>query len=145
MKKLISILSFVFVAGLFSVSAQCCDGATADNSADSKVACAENQKSSEVKAYYFHGTYRCATCNAVEDVTKAYIKDVYGDKVPFQSLNIEDDASKSLVEKYKITGQTLLIVKGEKTVNLTNDAFLNARTKPEKLEGKIKTTIDSMM
>jgi len=77
-------------------------------------------------------------------VSKSYIKDTYGNKVPFQSINIENDASKSLVKKYKITGQALLIVKGEKVVNLTNDAFLNVRTKPEKLKAKIKTTIDSL-
>jgi len=37
-----------------------------------------------------------------------------------------------------------LILKGDKAVDLTNFAFMNARTKPEKLKAKIKDTIDKM-
>ncbi|MFA6677257.1 MAG: nitrophenyl compound nitroreductase subunit ArsF family protein [Bacteroidales bacterium] len=143
MKKLIITLTLSLLVGVISVSAQCCDSNTAAKSNTTKVD-SDNQNNNAVKAYYFHRTYRCATCTAVENVSKSYIKDTYGNKVPFQSINIENDASKSLVKKYKITGQALLIVKGEKVVNLTNDAFLNVRTKPEKLKAKIKTTIDSL-
>jgi hypothetical protein len=52
---------------------------------------------------------------------------------------------KSLIEKYKVGGQTLLIIKGDKVVNITNDAFMNARTNPDKLKAKIKLTVDSMI
>ena len=145
MKKLISTLSFILFMGVVAVSAQCCKGATADNSTSSKVACAENQKSSEVKTYYFHATRRCATCEAVEAVSKEAIKKYYGDKVTFESINREENKDNPMIEKYKISGQTLLIIKGDKVVNLTNDAFMNARTNPDKFKSKLKSTIDSMM
>ena len=145
MKKLISTLSILLFIGVVAVSAQCCKGATANNSSSAKVTCDENQKISEVKVYYFHATRRCATCEAVEAVSKEAVKEYYGDKVVFQSINREEEVEKALVSKYKISGTSLLIVKGDKMVNLTNDAFLNARSNPDKLKSKLKATVDSMM
>jgi hypothetical protein len=147
MKTLISTLSLIFFVGVIGVTAQCCNGTTADNSTSAKATacCADNQKSSEVKAYYFHSTRRCVTCQAVEAVSKEAIKEYYGDKVTFESINGDEKENNALLEKYKITGTALLIVNGTKTVNMTNDAFLNARTNPDKLKSKLKSTIDSMM
>jgi len=145
MRKIVSILSLLLIAGLISVSAQCCSTSAADNSADSNVSTAESKKVNEVKVYYFHSTRRCATCQAVEDVSKEAINEYYGDKVSFTSVNRDNKEVQSLLKKYNVSGQTLLIVNGNKKVNLTNDAFLNARTNPDKLKSKIKTTIDSML
>ncbi|MCK5820465.1 MAG: thioredoxin family protein [Bacteroidales bacterium] len=102
-------------------------------------------KSKEVTVYYFHATGRCATCKAVEAVTQKALKELYGDKVAFTSINREKDKENPLVKKYKINGQTLLVVEGENVVNLTTEAFLNARKKPKKLESKLKLTIDKML
>jgi len=143
MKRAISILSFVFAIGVLSANAQCCNKPKPGCESTTSVT-TPNQSKTEVQAYYFHATRRCATCQAVESVTKDAIKEYYGDKVSFQSLNIEDDINKSLIEKYKISGQTLIIIKGDKVVDLTNDAFMNARTNPDKLKAKIKSTIDSI-
>ncbi|WP_372754997.1 nitrophenyl compound nitroreductase subunit ArsF family protein [Labilibaculum sp.] len=146
MKKLISTLSFILFMGIVAVSAQCCGGTTtANTSSCTKTTCSENQKSAEVKAYYFHASRRCATCQAVEAVSKEAIKEYYGDKVTFKSINREEATNKSLVEQYKISGTALLIINGDEMVNLTNDAFLNARNNPDKLKSKLKSTIDSMM
>ena len=73
------------------------------------------------------------------------IKEYYGNKVSFVIINREEEKNNLLIKKHKISGQTLLIICGEKVVNLTNEAFLNARTNPDKLKIKIKSTIDSMM
>ncbi|MFA8434045.1 MAG: nitrophenyl compound nitroreductase subunit ArsF family protein [Marinifilaceae bacterium] len=144
MKKIISFLSLVLLVGATAVSAQCCSGKSAQNTKKQKASCCSSvQKTSEVKAYYFHATRRCATCMAVEDVSKAAIQENFGKKVSFESINVEKESD--LVKKYKITGQTLLIVHGDRSVNLTNTAFLNARTNPDKLKSKIKSTIESML
>lgn len=94
--------------------------------------------------YYFHATRRCATCQAVEDVTREALKEFYGDKISLVSLNFEEDSNKALVDKFQVSGQTLLIVKGDKQANLTEYAFMNAKTQPDKLKEKIKSTIESM-
>lgn len=143
MKKLTVILLITLVAGIVSASAQCCDTKVAELT-KAEACCSTQPDEAGVKAYYFHATRRCATCQAVESVTKEALKAYYGEKVPFQSINREEDSKNALIEKYKISGQTLLVVNGDKVVNLTNDAFLNARTNPEKFKAKLKSTIDSM-
>lgn len=98
-----------------------------------------------VTVYYFHATRRCATCEAVENVTQKAIKEYYGEKVAFVSINREENNNNPLISKHKVSGQTLLVIQGDKAVNLTTDAFMNARTKPDKLKKKLKSTIDAML
>lgn len=101
-------------------------------------------KISGVEVYYFHATNRCVTCEAVEAVTKEALKQYYGDQLTLKSINREEDKDNPLITKHQISGQTLLILKGDKAVDLTTVAFMNARTKPEKLKAKIKETIEKM-
>lgn len=146
MKKLFTILTLVFIAGVFTVSAQCCDSKTlADASSTTKANCDAKQTSTDVKAYYFHATRRCATCEAVEKVTKETIGEDYKGKVAFESINREENKDNALVKKYKISGQTLLLVKGDKKVDMTSAAFMYARNNPEKFEKKLKSAIDAML
>jgi len=101
-------------------------------------------KTDGVEVYYFHATTRCMTCQAVEAVTKDALKQYYGDQLTLKSINREEDKDNPLIKKHQISGQTLLILKGDKAVDLTTIAFMNARTKPEKLKEKIKETIDKI-
>lgn len=110
-------------------------------SADSSFMSNDNM---ETMVYYFHATRRCATCQAVENATKEALAEYFGEEITFTSINREEDKDNPLIEKHNINGQTLLVIKGEKVVNLTNDAFMNARTKPEKLKEKIKATIETL-
>jgi len=102
------------------------------------------QKAVPVEVYYFHATNRCVTCQAVEDVTRDALKQNYGNQIQLKSINSDEESSKPLLKKYKVAGQSLLILKGNKIEDLTSFAFLNARTKPEQLKEKIKKTIDKM-
>lgn len=140
MKKVISILSLVLLIGISGTYAQCCGGKTTTCTKSTKVANSEKA----VKVYYFHNTRRCATCKAVEDVTKEALSENYGKKVPFESVNIEENTSKALAKKYGVAGQTLLIVGKGKPQNLTNFAFMNARTNPDKLKTKITSVIGKL-
>jgi thiol-disulfide isomerase/thioredoxin len=143
MKKLFSLSSLVFMAMVFFSFSSTSENTTEVNLNFLQDVLKEKKEIPEVKVYYFHATRRCETCLAVENVTIKAVEEYYGDKVFFESINREKD--KLLVNKYQISGQTLLIIKGDKKVDLTNDAFLNALSNPEKLKSKIKSTIDSMM
>ena len=101
--------------------------------------------SAKVEAYYFHMSTRCVTCKAVEAEAKKNLEALYGDKVTFQAVNIEDDASKAIVEKLKISGQTLLLVKGDTKINLTNEGFMYALNNPEKFKSIIKEKVDGLL
>lgn len=102
-------------------------------------------EAAEVLVYYFHATRRCATCQAVESTTKEALKEYYGDKIVFESINRDEDKENPLIAKYKVSGQTLLIIKGNKVINLTNEAFMNARTNPNKFKAKLKATVDPLL
>lgn len=144
MKKIVSVLTLVFMAGIYTVSAQCCNSsAVASNCTVAD--CSAKQTDTDVKAYYFHATRRCVTCEAVEKVTKETISENYKGKVSFESINREEDKDNALVKKYKISGQTLLLLKGDKKVDMTSAAFMYARNNPEKFEMKLKSAIDEML
>ena len=103
------------------------------------------QENKTIEAYYFHNATRCVTCKTVEAEAKADLEELYGDKVTFQSLNLEEDKTKQLAKQLEISGQTLLVVKGEKKVNLTNEGFLYAVNNPEKFKAIIKKKVDPLL
>lgn len=108
MKKIISVLTFILVIGVCFVSAQCCSK-TSTKKNNSKSSCQQVMSTTEIKAYYFHASRRCATCQAVESVAHEALKEYYGYKISFVSINRETDSDHKLVKKYKISGQTFLI------------------------------------
>ncbi|MDD4644954.1 MAG: nitrophenyl compound nitroreductase subunit ArsF family protein, partial [Bacteroidales bacterium] len=78
----------------------------------------QDKKVTPTEVYYFHMTRRCATCQAVESVTEAAVKEYFADAlqkgiVTFKSVNLEEKANKSLVKKMKISGQALLVINGD--------------------------------
>lgn len=97
-----------------------------------------------IEVYYFHGTRRCDTCNAVEKVTLDALKQYYGDQIMMKSVNREDAKNSALVKKFQVAGQALLIVKGDKKFDLTILAFMNAERSPFRVKAKIKETIDKL-
>lgn len=99
----------------------------------------------KVQAYYFHNATRCETCRTVEAEAKQNLKELYGDKVSFQALNLEDKAAQEIAKKLKVSGQTLLVVNDTKQVNLTNEGFLYAVTNPDKFKSIIKEKVDPLV
>jgi len=104
-----------------------------------------SQTSSKIEAYYFHNKTRCTTCKTVEAEAKADLKELYGDKVTFQALNLEEKSTEPIAQKLKVSGQTLLVVKGDKQVNLTNEGFLYAVNDPDKFKKIIKERVDPLI
>ena len=99
----------------------------------------------KVEAYYFHLTSRCETCKAVEAEAKKDLQSLYGDKVSFKAINLDDASSKAIAEKLQVSGQALLVVKGSKILNLTNEGFMYARKEPAKFKAVIKEKVDPLV
>lgn len=106
---------------------------------------AVSAKTDKVSAYYFHFTTRCVTCKTVEAEAIADLKALYGDKVKLQSINLDDKSGQELAEKIGVSGQTLLIVKGDTKINITNEGFMYARSNPDKFLSIIKEKVDPLM
>ena len=117
--------------------------------ANAQVKSTDVSSSGQIEVYYFHFERRCETCVTVEKVTEESLKKNFPEqlkdkKIVFTSVNLDDEANNSLVEKLKVGGQSLLIVKGTNVKDLTNKAFMYAVDQPEKLENAIKETINSI-
>lgn len=108
----------------------------------------ENQKNSQtgkVEVFYFHYTRRCATCKAVESVSRETIAELYGVKVRFADFNLDEEVGETKGKELGVSGQTLLIVAGDTKINITSEGFMNARSNPEKLKAIIKEKIDPLL
>jgi hypothetical protein len=93
---------------------------------------------------YFHYTKRCATCNAIESIGKE-VAGNYNEKVGFVSYNLEESEGEEMGKKLGADGQTLILVYGDDQIDLTEDAFLNALSEPEKLKRIINEKIKSVL
>jgi coproporphyrinogen III oxidase-like Fe-S oxidoreductase len=109
-----------------------------------------NGTTGKVEAYYFHYSSRCVTCKTVETEAKNNIETLYPEQVKqgllsFQAINLDDASSKEIAKKLEVSGQSLLIVKGEDKFNITNEGFLYARSNPEKFKSIMKEKIDKLL
>lgn len=132
MKKVIGVLALIFLAANFLP------------------ALAGSPAGKKVEVYYFHFTRRCMTCNNVEKVSKEAVEKQYPEKVKageifFKSINLDEKDGEAIGKKLKVEGQTLLIVSGNKRVDLTDKGFLYANESPEKLKAEIRKAIDEML
>lgn len=102
---------------------------------------------STVNVYYFHGKQRCKTCIAVGDVTEKTIKELYADNphVKFIEVKTDEEQNASLVERYEVTWNALIIAKGDNHIEITKEAFANALNSPENLTSLIKTEVDKRL
>jgi hypothetical protein len=104
---------------------------------------------SKVEVYYFHYTRRCVTCQAVETETQKSILALYPLQakkglITFKSINLDDKSSEAIAAKCKAEGQSLLITSSNKRVDLTDKAFMYAKSNPIKLKAELKKTIDPL-
>jgi hypothetical protein len=104
----------------------------------------------KIEAYYFHFTARCMTCKTVEARARENIETLYPEqlkqgKISFRSVNLDEESGKALAEKLKVYGQTLLVVKGDKQIVLTNEGFMYAVREPEKFKAIMKEKIDPFL
>ena len=142
MKKLVSFS----VLMLFVVSLVTC---AADNK-PAKQAKTSVNSASKVEVYYFHFTRRCATCQAIETESQKAIQALYPEQVKkglitFKSVNLDEKTSEDLAKKCNADGQALLVICGDKRIDLTDKGFMYARSSPEKLKAELKKTIDALL
>ncbi len=104
----------------------------------------------KVEVYYFHFSRRCVTCVAVENKTQEALVALYPEayskgKITFASRNLEDEKSKPLAEKAKVTGQALIIMSSEFRKDLTAEGFMYANNNFDKFKAEIQKIIDPLI
>jgi hypothetical protein len=138
--KQFTFLAAVLVIVLSSIS---CNGQP------NKQEVAKTVSSSKVSVYYFHFTRRCATCMAVEENAKKAVEAMYPNEVKsgeysFTSLNLDESSTKGIADKLGVGGQYLLVVRGDKKIDITSAAWLNAHD-PDKMKVEIKSGIEKVL
>ena len=142
MKKIISMSFLMF----FAISLITC-AADAKPTKQAKIVVSSNAK---VEVYYFHFTRRCVTCQAVETESKKAVQALYPTqvkqgKVSFKQVNLDEKSSAAIAKKYNVAGQTLLVVSGNKKVDLTDKGFMYAYSSADKLKAELKKVIDPLL
>ena len=110
-------------------------------------------KSDVVEVLYFHGSQRCVTCMAVEELTKAVLEGQFSeqmqeDRLHFRTIDLIEQ--EEIANEYEVAWSSLLLVDydsegNRRIVDLTDTAFLNARTSPERLEDEITRQLTEML
>jgi len=124
-------------------------GISCDGQPEKKQTVAANS-GNDVEVYYFHNNVRCVTCKTVEAEARKNIEMLYADqvntgKISFTALNLEEETGKTVSEKLGVNSQTLLIVKGDQKINITNEGFLYAVSQPQKFTEVMKSKIDPLL
>lgn len=102
-----------------------------------------------ITVYYFHFTRRCMTCNNVEKVSKEAVQSLFpaevkSGEITFKSVNLDEKEGEAIGAKCKIEGQTLIVISGDKRVDLTDKGFMYANDSPAKLKAEIKKVVEGM-
>ncbi|HRZ98486.1 MAG TPA: nitrophenyl compound nitroreductase subunit ArsF family protein [Paludibacter sp.] len=128
----------------FLVSSMSCE---AQNKKATK---AKTAVSDKIEVFYFHYTRRCITCNAVENVTKEAIAEMYPTQtkkgqIIFTSINLDNKENEAIAKKCQSEGQSLLFIGKGKRIDLTDKGFMYAKSSPDKLKAEVKKTIDALL
>ena len=105
----------------------------------------QNEKNAKIEMYYFHFNTRCETCRAVESEAQQDVKELFGKDVNFAAYNLDNSAGEKKGKELGVNSQILLVVKGNKRIDLTNEGFLYARTDPEKFKKIIEEKIKPLL
>ena len=81
----------------------------------------------KVIAYYFHGSFRCVTCTAMEDYSRQAIETNFKDeldsrKLEFKAVNVEEKENEHFVNDYQLYTKSLILsfVKDGKEIKSKN-------------------------
>jgi len=108
---------------------------------------------SQVIAYYFHGTYRCSTCQTIEQYSREAIEQYFSKELDnktleFKPMNVEEPENRHYTKDYELFTKSLVIAlyKDEKQVKWKNleDVWKYAGDK-EKFYTYVKEEVENFL
>jgi hypothetical protein len=82
--------------------------------------------------------------NARKAVETLYPNEVKSGDYSFTSLNLDEEETKELANKLGVGGQTMMVVRGDKKLNITSAVWMAAHD-PDKMKVEIKSGIDKVL
>jgi hypothetical protein len=127
--------------------------AVAGISISSLAVAAEKATSAKVIAYYFHGSFRCSTCTAMEkysrEAIEANFKDVLASgSLEFKAVNVEEKESEHFVNDYQLYTKSLILslIKDGKEVKSENlDKIWQLASNKQKFIDYVSAEINEFM
>jgi len=112
---LLFILTLVISVIIYKVNQNTAHAATEPSIVEQKT----NNKS---VIYYFHGTFRCATCMKIEESARAVFEQNFKNTLEFKAVNIEEPENRHFVEDYQLVSKSLILskIKDGKQVDYKN-------------------------
>jgi hypothetical protein len=110
-------------------------------------------ENSKVIAYYFHGTFRCTTCQNIEKYSKEAIEHYFPNelkngKLEFKSLNVEEAENRHYIQDYQLFSRALVIslVKQDKEATWKNltDVWKHVRDR-DRFFQYVKDEVDKLL
>lgn len=99
-----------------------------------------------VEVLYFHGKQRCVTCRTIEQLAREVVEQKYSEKdVVFRVVDISQKENAPMAEQYEVTWSSLIVAKGDKSANLTDMAFANARSNPDRFRSELRNCINNYL
>ena len=107
-----------------------------------------------VEVLYFHGKQRCVTCRAIEKNAKDLLDAKFAEqmrqgRVVWRVIDISQKENAQIAEKYQVTWSSLFLVSHknskERAENLTEFAFGNARSNPDKFKEGLQQRINQAL
>ncbi len=113
-KKVLTILLLVFVAGsvAYMIIKEALPTSPADEPNDSVVSPAAEHTALIV--YYFHGDFRCITCNKLESYTREAVKTHFVDafaakKMVFMPINTDKPQNSHFIQDYGLVSKSVVL------------------------------------
>jgi hypothetical protein len=106
---------------------------------------------STIQVIDFHSTHRCETCLLIEKKAKSVLEDYFKQEmnsglIHFKTVDVDKKENYALAEEFEATGTALFInvlTNGKSTkINLTDFAFLNARSDDDAFEKGFKSELE---
>ena len=137
MKQLI-VTGLALVMMFFQLS---CTGQTSQEQTNT-----ESTITSQLGVYYFHFERRCSTCISVEENSKKAVEELYPEQVKtgeyfFKAVNLDEASGKEIGDNMGIGMQTLVVVFGDKKVDITGEGFMYVDNY-ERLKSEVKKAVD---
>ncbi len=133
----------IFILSLVAMQYPC-------NAQDSQVQSGNQEmKTAELGVYYFHFERRCNTCINVETNSKKAVEELYPEQVKsgeyfFQSVNLDEKSGKETGDELGIGMQALVVVHGDKKVDITGEGFMYVDNY-ERLKSEVKKAVEKAL
>ena len=134
------------------VAAMMCVVACGARSESKQISTDANEQ--RVEVIYFHGKQRCLTCMAIEKLAREVVETQFASalangELVFKVVDISTKEGERIADKYEVTWSSIFINKvdgkREKVNNLTDFAFSNARSNPDKFKQGVAEKINELI